>query len=44
MKPKKATKSQPLKIKKSDMATPSKENQNYTTRTQYGSGKITKRK
>ena len=42
--PKKATKAQPSKLKKSDMATPVKEYQTYTTRSQYGSGKMTKRK
>jgi hypothetical protein len=41
---KKATKAQPSKLKKSDMATPVKEYQTYTTRSQYGSGKMTKRK
>ena len=41
---KKATKAQPSKLKKSDMATPMKEYQTYTTRSQYGSGKMTKRK
>lgn len=39
---KKTTKAKPSKLKKSDMATPVKENQNYTTRSQYGSGKMTK--
>jgi hypothetical protein len=41
---KKATKAQPSKLKKSDMAAPMKENQNYMTRSQYGSGKMTKKK
>jgi len=41
---KKATKAQPVKLKKSDMATPMKENAIYTTRNQYGVGKMTKRK
>lgn len=41
---KKATKAQPVKLKKSDMATPMKENAIYTTRNQYGVGKMTKKK
>lgn len=49
MKPKngaigRSTKPQAVKLKKSDMATPVKEDHNYMTRGQYGLGKRTKKR